>query len=54
MGITTAEELFACCDPEVWLVTAAHADRAGGLIATFVMKASLVPDLPRVVIGIAR
>jgi flavin reductase (DIM6/NTAB) family NADH-FMN oxidoreductase RutF len=41
-------------DPLVWVVTAAAGGRRGGLIATFVSKASLVPDLPRVVVGIAR
>src|SRR5438045_1414450 len=46
--------LFAALDREVWLVTAAAGGRRGGLIATFVNQASIVPDLPRVVIGLAR
>jgi flavin reductase (DIM6/NTAB) family NADH-FMN oxidoreductase RutF len=41
-------------DRELWLVTAAAGERRGGLIATFVSQASLVPALPRMLIGIAR
>jgi flavin reductase (DIM6/NTAB) family NADH-FMN oxidoreductase RutF len=39
---------------EIWLVTAAHEQRRGGLIATFVTHASIVPDMPRMLIGIAK
>jgi flavin reductase (DIM6/NTAB) family NADH-FMN oxidoreductase RutF len=46
--------LFAQCDRELWLVTAAAGGRRGGLIATFVGQASLVPELPRVLVGLAR
>ena len=49
-----AEKLFRKCTPKVWLVTSAHDGRAGGLVAAFVMKASLVKELPRVAIGIAK
>ena len=41
-------------DRELWLVTAEHAERRGGLIATFVSNASIVPDLPRMLVGIAK
>jgi flavin reductase (DIM6/NTAB) family NADH-FMN oxidoreductase RutF len=41
-------------DREIWLVTAEHEGRRGGLIATFVNSASIVPDLPRMLVGIAR
>ncbi len=47
-------EVFHLYDPPVWLVTAAHAGRRGGLIATSAARASIVPDLPRMSIGIAR
>jgi flavin reductase (DIM6/NTAB) family NADH-FMN oxidoreductase RutF len=50
----TAASLFARTDRELWLLTAAAAGRRGGLIATFVSQASIVPDLPRVVVGIAK
>jgi flavin reductase (DIM6/NTAB) family NADH-FMN oxidoreductase RutF len=41
-------------DPALWLVTSAHEGNRGGLIATFVSNASLAPDEPRVIVGIAK
>ncbi|HVJ81988.1 MAG TPA: flavin reductase family protein [Planctomycetia bacterium] len=41
-------------DPPVWVVTAAAGGERGGLVATFVSNASLVPDEPRVLVGIAK
>ncbi|HEX5270919.1 MAG TPA: flavin reductase family protein, partial [Gemmataceae bacterium] len=49
-----SDDLFARTDRELWLLTAAAGGRRGGLIATFVSEASIVPDLPRVVVGIAK
>lgn len=49
-----ADALFEQCGRELWLVTAAHEGDRGGLIASFVMKASLTKELPRVAIGIAK
>jgi flavin reductase (DIM6/NTAB) family NADH-FMN oxidoreductase RutF len=46
--------VFAELDRELWLLTAAAGGRRGGLIATFVSQASLVPDLPRVLAGVAK
>jgi flavin reductase (DIM6/NTAB) family NADH-FMN oxidoreductase RutF len=54
MDRAAAAALFAMLDREVWLVTAAAGERRGGLIATFVSQASLSPEHPRVVVGIAR
>jgi len=54
MDVTAASTLFACLDREVWLVTAQADGRRGGLIATFVNQATIVPDLPRVLVGLAR
>jgi flavin reductase (DIM6/NTAB) family NADH-FMN oxidoreductase RutF len=54
MDKTAASALCAWLDRELWLVTAQSGARRGGLIATFVNQASLVPDMPRMVIGIAR
>jgi flavin reductase (DIM6/NTAB) family NADH-FMN oxidoreductase RutF len=54
MDATAAATLFAWLDREVWLVTAGAGPRRGGLIATFVSEASIVPDLPRVLVGLAR
>jgi flavin reductase (DIM6/NTAB) family NADH-FMN oxidoreductase RutF len=46
--------LLSQLDRELWLVTARTAARQGGLIATFVNSASIVPELPRVLVGVAR
>jgi flavin reductase (DIM6/NTAB) family NADH-FMN oxidoreductase RutF len=46
--------LFADLDRELWLITAQAGARRGGLIATFVSQASIVPELPRVLVGVAR
>jgi flavin reductase (DIM6/NTAB) family NADH-FMN oxidoreductase RutF len=54
MDPTAAAALFAWLDRELWLVTAQADGRKGALIATFVSQASLTPELPRVVIGIAK
>jgi flavin reductase (DIM6/NTAB) family NADH-FMN oxidoreductase RutF len=54
MDRTAAAALFAWLDRELWLVTAQAGSRRGGLIATFVNQASLSPDFPRVIIGLAQ
>jgi len=46
--------LLAPRNRELWVVTARAGSRTGGLIATFVNSASIVPELPRVLIGVAR
>src|SRR5262249_4807100 len=50
----TVSALFGSLDHELWLITAAAGDRRGGLIATFVTPASIVPEMPRVLPGLAR
>jgi flavin reductase (DIM6/NTAB) family NADH-FMN oxidoreductase RutF len=54
LDATTATNLFQRIEREVWIVTAAHAGRRGGLVATFVNPASIVPQMPRIVVGIAK
>jgi flavin reductase (DIM6/NTAB) family NADH-FMN oxidoreductase RutF len=54
MDVTAASTLFAWLDRELWLVTARAGDWRGGLIATFVNQASIVGDLPRMLVGLAR
>jgi flavin reductase (DIM6/NTAB) family NADH-FMN oxidoreductase RutF len=39
---------------ELWLLTSAAGEHRGGLIATFVCNASIVPELPRVLVGLAK
>jgi flavin reductase (DIM6/NTAB) family NADH-FMN oxidoreductase RutF len=48
-----AADVFALTDREVWIVTARDGERTGGLVATFVNQASIVPELPRVLVGLA-
>ncbi|MGE5154202.1 MAG: flavin reductase family protein [Bdellovibrio bacteriovorus] len=47
-------EVFHLYDPPLWLVTARHQDRRGGLIATLAVRASIVAQIPRMVVGIAK
>ncbi len=54
MDATAAATLFAWMDREIWLVTAQTAGKRGGLIATSINQASIVPDLPRVSVVIAK
>jgi flavin reductase (DIM6/NTAB) family NADH-FMN oxidoreductase RutF len=54
MDSGAAAALFARLDRELWLVTASAGDRRGGLIATFVSQASIVPGMPRMILGVAR
>src|ERR1700722_9361684 len=54
MDFAAASALFGRIDQALWLVTACAGSHRGGLIATFVSKASLVPELPRVLVGLAR
>jgi flavin reductase (DIM6/NTAB) family NADH-FMN oxidoreductase RutF len=51
---TAASTLFAWLDREIWLLTAEAEAKRGGLIATFVAQASIVPDLPRMLVGLSR
>src|SRR5262245_5570485 len=47
-------EVFTLLDPPLWVLTAQAAERHGGMIATFVTNASIVPDMARVIVGVAR
>jgi len=40
-------------NPILWVVTARSGQQPGGLIATFVSRDSLVPQMPRFIVGIA-
>jgi flavin reductase (DIM6/NTAB) family NADH-FMN oxidoreductase RutF len=40
-------------DPLLWIVTACVGDRMGGLVATNVNSASIIPECPRVIAGLA-
>ena len=47
-------DIIRLLDREIWLITATHEARRGGLIATFVTHASIVPEAPRMLVGIAK
>ena len=47
------DSLLANVDREVWVVTAAWQGRRSGLVATFVMQASVDPQAPRLLVGMA-
>src|SRR5215469_2619502 len=53
MDLAAASQLVGLTDRELWIVTAADEQRRGGLVATFVCVASLVEELPRVLIALA-
>ncbi|MEM9657009.1 MAG: flavin reductase family protein [Planctomycetota bacterium] len=54
MGYQAIDELLGVPSRELWLVTSRSESALGGLIASFVAQVSLVPELPRVLIGIAK
>lgn len=47
------DAVFQQTNREVWIVTAAHGEKRGGLVATFVMRCSIDPGEPQVLIGLA-
>lgn len=53
MSLQHASDIFRSLDRELWIVTAAHDGRRGGLVSTTVVSASIVPDLPRILVAIA-
>ena len=54
MNNDIASQIFSCLDRELWLITARAGERQSGLIATNVSNASLVADLPRITVGLAK
>jgi flavin reductase (DIM6/NTAB) family NADH-FMN oxidoreductase RutF len=47
-------KIFDGLDRELWLVTARAGAQSSGLIATYISRVSLVPELPRVTIALAK
>lgn len=54
MQTELVDQILQSTDRELWLVTARAGGRAGGLIATCVVPASIVPDMPRVLVGLSK
>lgn len=57
-SVDAVRAVYDLYDPPLWLVTAAESTdpdaSRGGCIATFVARASIVPELPRMIAGVAR
>ena len=53
MNLDAISDVFRLVDRDAWVVTAAHAGHRGGLIATWVFQASIDPENPVLVAGIA-
>src|SRR5215211_7895101 len=49
----SVQDVLASFDRTVWIVTARTESGNGGLVATFVQNASIVPAAPRLIAGIA-
>jgi len=54
MSETSVQEVLGLFDRSAWIITASSGGKTGGLVATFVNNASIVPALPRLVVGIAQ
>src|SRR5262245_24540361 len=52
--MTDPANLLESPDRELWIVTARAGQSASGLVATFISPASIVLDMPRVVVGLAK
>jgi flavin reductase (DIM6/NTAB) family NADH-FMN oxidoreductase RutF len=52
--IADAAPIFRRLDREIWLLTSSEGPRRGGLIVTSVAPASIVPELPRVLVGLGK
>lgn len=54
MNLEAINRLIKSVDREVWVVTSAHGGVRGGLLANSVTSVSIVPDMPRMVIALAK
>jgi flavin reductase (DIM6/NTAB) family NADH-FMN oxidoreductase RutF len=52
LDATEIGKVFAQLDPPVWVVTAAADDRRGGFVATTVTAASIVGEMPRLLVTV--
>jgi flavin reductase (DIM6/NTAB) family NADH-FMN oxidoreductase RutF len=54
MALSDVRAIESVLDPTLWVVTSRDGASTGGLVATFVSTASIVREMPRVVVGIAK
>src|SRR5829696_10406770 len=52
LALNQVEAALRLIDRELWIITAAHGDRRGGLLATWVSAASIDPERPILLAGI--
>ncbi|WP_120799990.1 flavin reductase family protein [Thiocapsa rosea] len=53
-AINAVNEVFHLYDPPLWLVTARDGARRGGFIATAATRASIVHEIPRMLVAVAK
>src|SRR4051794_37653870 len=53
MSPTDVSSVFSLLDREMWLLTSSVAETRAGLVCTLVSQASIVPDAPRVWVGLS-
>ncbi|MCI0461241.1 MAG: flavin reductase family protein [Gemmataceae bacterium] len=53
MSRASIESVFSLLDREIWLLTAQSGQQRAGLVVTLVSQASIVPDQPRVWVGLS-
>ena len=51
--MSLAAEILRSIDREIWVVTAAEGEKEGGLVSTTVASASIVAEMPRVLITLS-
>jgi flavin reductase (DIM6/NTAB) family NADH-FMN oxidoreductase RutF len=54
MSVDAFSAIFDRLDRELWLITAQAGEQCSGLIASYVSRVSLVAELPRVTIAVAK
>lgn len=54
MSFESIRAVFRRLDQEIWVVTTADQHSKAGLVATLVNSASIVSDLPRVLVGLSK
>lgn len=52
--MSATNDVFRMLDRELWILTVAAGERRGGMVATSVLHASIVPELPRLLVTVSR
>ncbi|MEO1997423.1 MAG: flavin reductase family protein [Planctomycetaceae bacterium] len=54
MPCQSIRDVIRKLDQEIWIVTTADTETKAGLVATLVSSASIVPEIPRVLVGLGK